>query len=235
MWIWGDTNVQVIAPSFFHWPRCPSPVAFLLCGNCPRLPSWCVLLRDRSSLGGSSVRGPVLASFMYHPLDILLTLKAPMTISVLTAPNNQATLSPDLQTHSSKHHWLHIRPLYRLVSKTQLILSLPTPAPLFFPSVLSLLVAPHPPNFSNPRCGSHSWAQLYSSLSTIKPGYLLISLHPCCPPVVLSLPDNCSNLLTFIFRLALPILHHVVEIIFHKSNHFTLLLKSFKWLQLPLE
>ena len=74
-------------------PRCPSPVALLLCGNCLRWPSWRVLLRDGSSLGGGSVLRPVLASSKHHPLDILLALKAPMTISVLTAPNNQATLS----------------------------------------------------------------------------------------------------------------------------------------------
>ena len=84
-----------------------------------KLPAW------------GSVLGPVSASSMHHPLDILPRLQWPSPCWQL--PTTKLP-SPDLQTHTSKHHWLHIRPIYLLVSKTQLIIFLPTPAPLLFPS-----------------------------------------------------------------------------------------------------
>lgn len=188
MWIWGDTNVQFIAPSFFRWLH----VVYLLWLSSSLLtasgcPAGAPCLGTEAPRAGLS---PGPCSCLIHAPSLGHPAHSQGSSGRLRADNSQQPsypLSPDLQTHTSKHHWPHIRPLYRLVSKTQLIFFFPTPAPLLLPSVLSLLVAPHPPNFSNPRCGSHSWAQLYSSLSTIKPGYLPISLHPCCPPIILSL------------------------------------------------
>lgn len=137
-------------------PRCPPPVAFLLSANCSGCPAGVPCLGTEAPWAGLS---PGPCSCLIHAPSLGHPAHSQGSSDRLCADNSQQPsypLSPDLQTHTSKHHWLHIRPLYRLMSKTQLIFFLPTPAPLLLPSVLSLLVAPHPPNFSNPRCGSHS-------------------------------------------------------------------------------